>query len=129
MKKYVFILVIVLLLASACQSSSLDPITLTSEDAGKTIELKKGDTIQITLKGNPTTGYNWFLAAQRQAIVQQIGTPSYKADSQLLGSPGMITLTFKAVSSGQTALHLDYKRSWETGAAPANTYEVNLVVK
>ncbi len=116
-------------LFSAFQSGARDPVILTAEDAGKTIELKKEDTIQVSLRGNPTTGYNWFLAAQSPAVLQQEGTPIYKPDTQLMGSPGMVTLTFKAIASGQTVLHLDYKRSWQTGAAASNSFQVNVLVK
>jgi hypothetical protein len=34
-------------------------ISLTETDAGRTIAMKKGDTLLVTLEGNPSTGYNW----------------------------------------------------------------------
>ena len=129
MKRTLFVLMVFLLIAAACQSAQTDPIALTAEDAGKTIELKKGKSIQVSLEGNPTTGYNWYMVTQEPAVLEQAGQPSYKADSDKLGSPGIITLKFKAVASGKAALQLVYKRSWETGVAALKTYEVNLVIK
>jgi predicted secreted protein len=38
-----------------------------------------------------------------------------------------VPLPFKAVALGQTLLHLDYKRSWETAAAPEKSFEVIVV--
>jgi predicted secreted protein len=32
---------------------------LTEADAGRTIELRTGDRLSISLGGNPTTGYSW----------------------------------------------------------------------
>lgn len=129
MKRTLFVLMVFMLMAAACQPGQTDPIALTAEDAGKTIELKKGDSIQVSLEGNPTTGYNWYMVTQEPSILEQSGEPAYKADTDKLGSPGMITLNFKAVASGKGALQLVYKRAWETGVAPLNTYKVDLVVK
>ena len=128
MKRTLFVLMVFLLITAACQPAQTDPIALTAEDAGKTIELKKGDSIQVSLKGNPTTGYNWYMVTQEPAVLEQTGEPAYKADTDKLGSPGLITLNFKAVASGKGLLQLVYKRAWETGVAPLYTYEVNLVV-
>ena len=128
MKGTLFVLMIFMLMTAACQSAQTDPIALTAEDAGKTIELKKEDSFEVSLEGNPTTGYNWYMVTQEPAILEQVGQPAFKADSNKLGSPGIITLKFKAIATGKGALHLVYKRSWETGVAALNTFEVILVV-
>jgi inhibitor of cysteine peptidase len=88
-----------------------------------------GDTLVIKLEGNPTTGYNWLVTSVDKAILEQQGEPVFKADSTLVGSGGMLTLTFKAIAAGTTNLQLGYMRSWETGVAPLQTYEVTIVVK
>jgi inhibitor of cysteine peptidase len=129
MKRTIILPMIILLLASACKPATPDPINLTAADAGKTIELKSGDTLLVTLEGNLTTGYNWVMSPQDPAVLQQVGEPEVKADSDKLGSPGLITLKFKAATTGQTNLRLEYKRPWEKGVTPEITYEVNVVVK
>ncbi len=107
----------------------MDPITLTAEDAGKTIEISRGDTFQVSLDGNPTTGYNWYPVSQNPTILEQTSSPTYQPTTNKLGSAGMITLNFKAVASGKTTLNLVYRRSWENGAVPVKTHDVNLEVK
>lgn len=114
---------------AACQPAAADPIKIGAQDAGKTITLKTGDTLVITLDGNVTTGFNWIPAAQNPVLLNQLGDVAVTPESSLVGAPGKIVLQFKAVTQGQTVLHLDYKRSWETGVAPEKTFEVTVVVK
>jgi inhibitor of cysteine peptidase len=129
MKNTLFLLIVFVLIAAACSAAKPNPLSLTAADAGKTFELKTSDTFQVSLEGNPTTGYNWYSAQQDPALVEQSGEPEYKADSDRLGSAGMVTLKFKAVATGQTVLHLDYKRIFEPDVSPLQTFEVTLVVK
>ena len=47
----------------ACGAGSGSTISLTAADAGTTVQAKVGDPITVTLEANPTTGYDWHLAA------------------------------------------------------------------
>jgi inhibitor of cysteine peptidase len=96
---------------------------------GQTINAKVGDTVVVTLAGNPTTGYNWAADKLDTSILQQVGDASFKADSNLIGAGGMVTLKFKAVAAGTTTLTLNYSRSFETGVAPLQTFTVTVNVK
>jgi len=130
MKKLFFVCTMIALTAgmlTACNGSRT--VTLSAGDAGKTITLHTGDTLVIKLEGNPTTGYNWLVTSCDKAILEQQGEPMFKADSSLVGSGGMLTLNFKAIAAGTMNLQLGYMRSWETGAAPLQTYEITIVVK
>jgi inhibitor of cysteine peptidase len=115
---------------SGCQNPFVKgPMKLTAKDAGGTVEMKVGDTLQVMLEGNPTTGYDWEMAPGDEAVLEQLGASTYKADSDLMGSGGQVTLRFKAVAAGQTALQLVYHRPWETDEPPAETFEVTVTVK
>lgn len=130
MKKILIVLTSLWLIGAmlaACSGSQT--VTLTSTDAGKTINLKSGDTLKIDLEGNPTTGYNWMVTAVDATVLEQQGEPAFKADSKLIGAGGMITLTFRAILPGTTKLQLGYMRSWEKDIATLQTYEVTIVVK
>ncbi len=113
----------------AIQPATVDPIKISAQDAGKTITMKTGDTLIVTLDGNITTGFNWIPAAQNPALLNQLGDTTVTSESNAIGAPGKIVLQFKAVAQGQTVLHLDYKRSWETDVTPEKTFEVTIVVK
>jgi inhibitor of cysteine peptidase len=131
MKRTFLTLMLLALLApglAGCRPSG-KAITIGEQDAGKIISLSTGDTLVIMLDGNPTTGFNWFPAPQDPVLLSQLGEPQVTPESTQLGAPGTIVLQFEAITQGQTILHLDYKRSWETGVAPERTFEVTVVVK
>lgn len=129
MKRLLFVLLAITLMAGCASAAKGDPIVLTGKDAGKSIEVKVGDTIQVSLEGNPTTGYNWVMAPQDPAVLEQQGEAEFKAVDESLGASGLITETFKAMKKGQTTLRLEYKRPWEKDITPEKTFEVTVVVK
>ena len=91
--------------------------------------MNAGDTLKISLAGNPTTGYNWYVSSVDTQVLTQVGDPSFVASSNAMGAGGIITLTFQAPLAGETSLQLQYKRIWETGVNPLQTYGLTVVVK
>jgi inhibitor of cysteine peptidase len=115
-------------------SAAGGPVKLTEADNGKAVNVKVGDTIEVALAGNPTTGYSWStaLTAKDAAVLQQQGDPVYvqeSTDSSLVGGGGTFTYTFKAAAPGQVVLKFDYSRPFEKGVAPVQTYSVTVNVK
>lgn len=132
MKISVFILILLVVMAgalAACRPAGAGSITIGEQDAGKTVELKTGDTLVVALDGNITTGFNWIPAPQDPVLLEQAGEVEVTPDSDLIGAPGKIVLQFIATTQGQTLLHLDYKRAWEVDTPPEKTFEVTVVVK
>ncbi len=110
------------------------PVKLTEADNGKTVTIKVGDTVQVILPGNPTTGYSWStsLSDKDAAVLQQQGDAAYtqeSTDPSLVGGGGTFTFDFKAMAPGQVVLRFDYARPFETGVAPIQTYSVTVTVK
>ena len=85
-----------------------------NEDTQGAINVKKGDTFKITLKSNPTTGYQWN-ADFDETLIQLVNT-SYKADEpQLMGSGGIEIFEFKVIGSNtDTNINFSYARPWES---------------
>jgi len=103
---------------------------LSAADNGKTVEVKAGDQIVIALEGNPSTGYTWEAKDLDASMFQQIGETEFKSSNPgLIGAGGTLTLTFKTLKAGTSALTLIYHRPWETDVAPVNTFMVNVTVK
>ncbi len=125
----VMIAFIVIAVLAACGAAGSDPVKLTAKDAGTTLHLKQGDTFEIALEGNPTTGYTWEVAPGSGDVVALQGQPQFKADTNALGSGGIMTLQFKAVQQGTAALKLIYHRTFEAGVAPLQSFEVTIVVE
>ena len=131
-KKIVLIL-LAMLMFTLCFSSCLpEKITLTEKNNGDSLNLKINDTMEIKLESNPTTGYSWFLSDTVDNIIFSITGPKFiesKKDEGLVGVGGYETFTLKATSKGKTDLILDYKRPWEEGIDPVETFKISISVE
>ena len=122
-------LILALTLATGC-SPQQQEVKATIDDAGREKQLQKGQTLVITLEGNPTTGYSWEVAEPlNEQVLRQVGEPEFKAESQALGAGGIQVLRFEAVNAGKTTLKLIYHRPWEEGVDPLETYSIEVVVR
>lgn len=121
-------LLVIALIGAACANNGKQTKTIGASDSGKTVTLSVGDTLKVTLEGNPTTGYNWEAQSLDTSMLKQVGEPAFTPTTSALGSGGQVTLSFDAVGKGQTTLNLIYHRSFETGVAPLHTYQVTVQV-
>lgn len=104
-------------------------LLLTEADAGRSLELKAGGRIEVTLQGNPATGFEWTVGGGDAAIVKLLGSPEIGPSDNTPGAPGRVTLRFAAVAAGKTKLRLIYHRPFETDKPPERTFEVTLTVR
>ena len=125
----VLVVALVVLALSACGPTAPKQVNLSEKDAGRTVQLPVGGTLEVVLAGNPTTGYLWEVAGGDTTVIQQAGEAQFKPDTSALGSPGKVTLRFTGVAAGQTVLKLIYYRPFEKNVPPEKTFEVTVVVK
>jgi len=124
-----FTLLLALTVATGC-SPQQQEVKATIDDGGREMQLKKGQTLVVTLEGNPTTGYSWEVAEPLdEQVLQQAGEPEFKAESDLVGAGGVQILRFEAVNAGQMTLKLVYHRPWEKDVEPLETYSIQIVVR
>jgi predicted secreted protein len=70
-------------------------------------------TIQVNLKGNPTTGFGWSIAATNGESVVSLGPYTYTSDNPgLTGAGGTFTFPFQAKQAGQTSFTFTYQQPW-----------------
>ncbi|MFN2159855.1 MAG: protease inhibitor I42 family protein [Anaerolineales bacterium] len=112
--------------ATACAAGE---VKLDAVDNGSQIELERGQFLEVSLEGNPTTGYSWEAAYLEDQILRQAGDPEFTPETDLIGSGGVQTLRFEAVKSGQTTLKLVYRRPWEGDVNLLKTFSVKVVVR
>jgi len=103
--------------------------SITLADAGRQIALGKGESVAVTLAGNPTTGYQWEVVELDKSIVKPLGDMTFERSGTALGAGGQATWHFQGVRAGQTSLKLVYRRPFEKQAPPTQTFEVQIVVK
>ena len=78
-----------------------------------------GETVDLHLESNPTTGYSWTsLRLPDWKVVKQInhayqGPPTLGPGPLLVGQGGKEHWRFQAVAEGETGLDLVYRRAWE----------------
>ena len=88
----------------------------TSIDTSTKRHVKAGDTFNIQLRSNPTTGYRWQLVEPFDKTRLEKVSNHYQADAnpnRMVGVGGTETWTFKALKSGHAEIQLRYIRSWE----------------
>jgi len=89
------------------------------------IELKRGQTLILSLPSNPTTGFRWQLFGAAPSVLKTLGPQVYRVPEEagIVGSAGVSTWRFQSVQPGQGRLLLQYQRPWEQGVAPALIYD------
>ena len=128
-KGAIALLLVAVVLAAVSGCASKTALALEAKDNGRQIELEKGQTLAISLEGNPSTGYTWEMVESEDSILRQVGEIEFEAESDLVGAPGTQTLRFEAVESGQTELKLVYHRPWEKDVDPLETFTIQVTVR
>lgn len=132
----ILIVALVAIASTGCGSTagaSTGPLKLSEADDGKAFTVEVGDTVEVVIAGNPTTGFEWMAAIgdKDSALIEQIGEAEYvpdATDADVVGAGGTYTLTFKTLAEGEALLRLVYARSWES-VSPEKTFEVTLTVE
>jgi inhibitor of cysteine peptidase len=107
-------------------------VKLDAGDDGKTVTMLVGQTLEISLAGNITTGYSWQIDRIGGKAVESLGEPSYVTDPHapgIAGVGGTFTFRLKAGTTGTATLRLIYVRPWETDQPPEDTFEVTIKVQ
>ena len=120
----------VLVILTTC--SPRNEVKIDEESNNGQVELQTGQTLVVSLKSNPTTGYAWEVAEVDETLLQSQGEAEYKesktSGEQLVGAGGTQTFRFKAAEAGETSLKLIYHRAWETDVEPAQTFSVQVKI-
>jgi len=107
---------------------------LTAADHDKTVHLLIGETVDLHLESNPTTGYSWnSLQLPDGKIVKQThhayrGPAETNQTHMLVGAGGIEHWKFLAVAEGKTALDLVYRRGWEDPQETDQKLSIRFVV-
>jgi inhibitor of cysteine peptidase len=120
MKRLYFLLIAATLLASCATATATptptlpptveSPTTLPEpSDPTQLITVQAGETFDIVVPSNPSTGYHWNIIPELDETIVQSAGQSYIAEQPILpGSGGTDVWTFRAVGSGDTTIVLGY---------------------
>ncbi len=114
----VFTMAAVLLLVFACSPGAVTPVTppgdgeLVLTPEGVPIKVAVGETFEIILEANPTTGYAWEIDSigDLQLVKPVADSQYYKDDAPrgIVGVGGKEVWTFSAENGGSTVISFRY---------------------
>lgn len=84
-------------------------------------ETKPSQTVEIVLKGNPSTGYNWDWQGLSgdNCVDIHCESASINNDSELVGGPMKYNYVVKGIQPGYVEICFTYARPWEHDPAMA----------
>jgi len=89
----------------------------TEADSGRMVNESLGNELNVRLAENPTTGYSWNISASEGLdMVREEFIPA-DTSGKIAGSGGIHSWYYKAIETGEQALHGEYRRPW----VPAGT--------
>jgi inhibitor of cysteine peptidase len=97
------------------------------QDEGASVSLRSGETFEIRLSENPTTGYRWQLADWDRTVLDIRRDEFRPPGTAERGVGGKHVWEIAARAPGRTSLRLGYSRSWESGS-PARTFSLDVSV-
>lgn len=103
-------------------------VTLGEQQSGRQVTLAAGDKLDVSLAGNPSTGFSWNVQSFDATVLRQAGEPEFQPASSALGSGGTFTYRFEAIGAGQTTLALAYSRPFEKGVPAQKIFTARVVV-
>jgi predicted secreted protein len=113
-------------------AEGLDYPRLWWEELDGRVSLDLSQMFTVRLQSNPTTGYQWEQVKDKESILEQIGEVEFRQSETggppLPGAGGWEIFQFNAVSTGQMILKLVYRRPWEEGVEPLQTFLLQVTV-
>lgn len=116
-------------------TSELEPTSepvmrIPTTDPDQPMEVQAGETFEIVIDSNPTTGYHWELIGELDTNVVQFVSRDYIQDEPVKpGSGGVDVWTFQAVSVGQVQIVLGSYPPSNDVTDPQQTVTFDVIVK
>ena len=88
------------------------------------IEARVGERFLIVLNSNPSTGYRWE-PRYEDGMLELMGE-EYERSSDRIGAGGHQTFTFMPLRSGETVVHLRYRRPWLKKAHEERDFKISI---
>lgn len=105
-------------------------IRVSEKDNGESYALYLGNTIEIELPENPTTGYIWEEESSDPSILQVDSTFVEKTKSRKKdpGKGGIRKIVVSAKKYGKAEVNVYLRRTWEQNEVPIKHFKVTVLV-
>jgi predicted secreted protein len=115
------------MLASAPNKPAPKIYEIDATSSGKSITMKTGESIRLTLKDFGDGGYSWVIKDQDVRLLK-LASASHSNASSALGDFGNNIWIFTAITPGSMTLNLTCARPWNTTDVCA-TFSINVVIQ
>lgn len=122
---------LVLALSACAQQAGTLTLSPGEQARCRTIDLKVGQELVLSLPSNPSTGYRWQVLDAASPQLSSLGPEVYRNpdDDSLIGAAGVSTWRFRASQPGQARLHLEYLQPWDSSTPAARRYDCPVRVR
>jgi inhibitor of cysteine peptidase len=99
---------------------------------GRQVELHVGETLEISLSENASTGFQWMAPPESAHKFEKIlhqEKPAAEGEGGPPGKPGVRHFYFQAIEPGTAELELHYRRPWEAAKPPARKFKLRIRVR
>jgi inhibitor of cysteine peptidase len=102
--------------------------SLTEADNERTVDLRVGESVRLTLPENATTGYRWAIDRLDRDVVEEAGSEPHPSGGAI-GSGGNVTFDFTAKKAGSGEVALKYWRHFEGDGSVVKRFSFRLNVQ
>jgi inhibitor of cysteine peptidase len=100
---------------------------ITEDSNGTEIDLAAGETLEVRLQENPSTGFKWVLESAGKGACALVGD-AFENGGAIPGQPGTHRWEFRAEQAGSGTITLSYQRPWEEKQSPARSFTLRVRV-
>jgi inhibitor of cysteine peptidase len=93
---------------------------------GKQIDLPIGETLEVSLPENKTTGFQWVPGSSAKGVLSLVSDEL--EPGRKIGEPGIHRWLFRAERAGSDRIELTYRRQWEEKEKPQRTFALGIRV-
>jgi len=108
-------------------SQTDDPLRVDHRFDGREVVVRLGQTLELSLSENPTTGFGWELG-ETGAPACALRDSAFDAPAGGFGKGGTRRWRFEAVQAGTGRITLAYRRAWED-KPPTRAFRLSLRVE
>ncbi len=101
-------------------------IMIRQANAGQYFTAVIGDTIEVLLDENPSTGYLWEVVKLDRNILVSLESSFFYTSDALLGSRGIRRFQFVVKAPGETIISFRLIRPWEKDASAIEQFQVTI---
>lgn len=123
-KARIGVLVVALLLAAPAYAAV---IRAGADANGRTIQVRTGDRLVVTLAANASTGYSWVAISSGAPVLRLESVRSVPPTTRRLGAPGTYVARFAVRAAGRATIRLAYVRHTTPATPAAKTFVLRVV--